>query len=143
MTLFVDSSGWIGLFGTGDKYHLHAARAFRRLETRPHRLITSDYIIDETLTHLLVTYGHHIALRFGRWVLSAPFVDKFRIDEAIWQAAWEMFQSYDDKQWAFTDCTSFVLMRQHNLNRAFAFDRHFEQAGFQLWPGEPWQGMDE
>ena len=46
-----------------------------------------------------------------------------------------MFQRYDDKQWAFTDCTSFVLMRQNNLHRAFAFDYHFAQAGFQLWPG--------
>jgi predicted nucleic acid-binding protein len=46
-----------------------------------------------------------------------------------------MFQQYDDKQWAFTDCTSFMLMRQHNLHRAFAFDHCFEQSGFQLWPG--------
>ena len=135
MTLFVDSSAWIGLFGETDKYHRQASRAFTSLSTDPQRLVTSNYIIDETLTHILITYGRHNALRFGRWVLSAPFVDKIRIDEAIWHNAWEMFQRYDDKQWAFTDCTSFVLMRQHNLHRAFAFDRHFEQAGFQLWPG--------
>lgn len=135
MTLFVDSSAWIGLFGESDKYHQPASRAFTSLGAQPKRLVTSDYIIDETLTHILITYGRHNALRFGRWVLSASFVDKIRVDEEVWQAAWEMFQSYDDKQWAFTDCTSFVLMRQHNLHRAFSFDRHFEQAGFQLWPG--------
>ena len=135
MTLFVDSSAWIGLFGERDKHHQPASRAFTSLSTQPQRLVTSDYIIDETLTHILITYGRHNALRFGRWVLSASFVDKIRIDADVWQGAWEMFQSYDDKQWAFTDCTSFVLMRQHNLHRAFAFDRHFEQAGFQLWPG--------
>lgn len=138
MTLFVDSSAWIGLFASTDKYHQAASRAFRQFDARPQRLVTSDYIIDETLTHILVNYSRYDALRFGRWVLSAAFVDKIRIDESTWQAAWEMFQSYDDKQWAFTDCTSFVLMRQHNWHRAFAFDRHFEQAGFQLWPG-----MDE
>jgi predicted nucleic acid-binding protein len=135
MTLFVDSSAWIGLFGDIDKYHQLASRAFTSLGTQPQRLVTSDYMIDETLTHILITDGRPNALRFGRWVLSASFVDKIKVDEVIWQAAWEMFQSYDDKQWAFTDCTSFVLMRQHNLHRAFSFDRHFEQAGFQLWPG--------
>lgn len=135
MTLFVDSSAWIGLFGEADKYHQLASHAFTSLGTQPQRLITSDYIIDETLTHILITYGRHNALRFGRWVLSASFVDKIWIDEVVWQAAWEMFQRYDDKQWAFTDCTSFVLMRQHNLHRAFTFDHHFAQAGFQLWPG--------
>lgn len=135
MSLFVDSSAWIGLFGRADKYYHPASQAFSTLNTQPQHLFTSDYVIDETLTHILITYGRHNALRFGRWVLSASFVDILRVDENVWQAAWEMFQNYDDKQWAFTDCTSFALMRQHNLHRAFAFDRHFEQAGFQLWPG--------
>ncbi|NHZ72049.1 MAG: PIN domain-containing protein [Aquificales bacterium] len=135
MSLFVDSSAWIGLFGSADKYYQLASRAFSTLSTQPQQLFTSDYVIDETLTHILITYGRPNALRFGHWVLSASFVDIFRVDEGVWQAAWEMFQSYDDKQWAFTDCTSFVLMRQHNLHRAFTFDHHFEQAGFQLWPG--------
>jgi len=135
MSLFVDSSAWIGVFSSADKYHPLASRAFRTLETQPHHLFTSDYVIDETLTHILMTYGRDNALRFGRWVLVSPYVDVFRVDEGAWQAAWDMFQSYDDKQWAFTDCTSFVLMRQHNLHRAFTFDYHFEQAGFQLWPG--------
>jgi predicted nucleic acid-binding protein len=47
-----------------------------------------------------------------------------------------MFRRYDDKAWAFTDCTRFVVMRQMGLMQAFAFDDHFEQAGFQLWPGK-------
>jgi len=35
-----------------------------------------------------------------------------------------------DKQWSFTDCTSYVVMRQLGIEEAFAFDRHFEQMGF-------------
>ncbi len=135
MSLFVDSSAWIGLFGDNDKYHQPASRAFSTLTTHPQDLFTSDYVLDETLTHILITYGRSNALKFGRWVLSTPYVEIFRVDELIWQDAWDMFQSYEDKQWAFTDCTSFVLMRQHNLHHAFAFDHHFKQAGFQLWPG--------
>jgi predicted nucleic acid-binding protein len=57
-----------------------------------------------------------------------------RIDDEVWETAWEMFQAYRDKEWSFTDCTSFVLMQQHHLWQVFAFDHHFEQAGFQLWP---------
>ncbi len=134
MSLFVDSSAWIGLFADNDKYHQLASQAFSTFNADP-ILFTSDYVIDETLTHILITYGRQNALRFGRWVLSTPHVEIFRVDEAVWQAAWDMFQSYEDKQWAFTDCTSFVLMHQHNLHRVFTFDHHFEQAGFQLWPG--------
>ena len=57
------------------------------------------------------------------------------MDEEWWAAAWQLFQTYDDKEWPFTDCTSFILMQRRIIRQAFAFDRHFEQAGFQLWPG--------
>lgn len=136
MSLFVDASGWIALFSAADKYHAAASLAFRSLQTTPRRLVTSDYVLDETLTYLRLTFDHPTAVRFGRWVSAAAYVETIWIDDALWQDAWRMFQSYADKRWSFTDCTSFVLMRQHGLYHAFAFDRHFQQAGFQLWPGE-------
>jgi predicted nucleic acid-binding protein len=101
----------------------------------PVTFLTSDYVFDETVTLLLKRKGTAQAVQFGNWVLSAENITLIRAGEDVWQAAWEMFQQYDDKQWAFTDCTSFMLMRQHNLHRAFAFDHCFEQSGFQLWPG--------
>jgi predicted nucleic acid-binding protein len=132
--LFVDSSGWIGLFAKADKYHLPAVAAFNKIEGSKTLFITSDYVIDESLTYIKKTYGRHNALRFGQWVLATDLVEIHHVDEEMWQLAWQMFQEYDDKKWAFTDCTSFALMRQHNLWQAFAFDHHFEQAGFQRWP---------
>lgn len=134
MRLFVDSSGWIALFANVDKYYQLATRAFNQIKGSSTQLITSDYVIDESLTYIQRNYGRHNALRFGRWVLTTDLVKIHHIDEVLWRDAWHMFQIYDDKEWAFTDCTSFVLMRQHNLWQAFTFDHHFEQAGFQLWP---------
>lgn len=136
MKLFVDSSGWISLFAKADKYHQPAASAFKTLELQPVQLFTSDYVLDETLTHIGRFYGRQRAIQFGRWVLSNSIVIVLYMDEAWWQAAWEMFQRYHDKEWAFTDCTSFVLMRQMGLYQAFTFDHHFAQAGFQLWPAQ-------
>lgn len=134
MKLFVDSSGWIGLFSDADKYHQLASEAFRNLQAQPVQLFTSDYVIDETLTHLLYVFGHQYAVRFGDWVMTNANVAILHVDVPTWHSAWEMFKAYDDKVWAFTDCTSFVLMRQEGLYRAFTFDHHFAQAGFQLWP---------
>lgn len=135
MNLFVDSSGWIALFDRYDKYYEAAAKGMASLQGQRVRFLTSDYVFDETLTYLRRKTGHRVAAQFGRWVLTARHVEFVHVDEVVWQAAWEMFQTYDDKEWAFTDCTSFVLMGQHNLWRAFSFDQHFVQAGFQLWPG--------
>jgi uncharacterized protein len=134
MNLFIDTGGWVGLFAEGDQYHKQATQAFQRIQGQRIRLLTSDYIFDETLTHLQKFYGRHTAMRCGRWILTTPYVQMARVDEELWEAAWKMFQAYPDKEWSFTDCTSFILMHQHHLWQVFAFDHHFEQAGFQLWP---------
>ena len=136
MKLFVDTSAWVALFDAGDKYHPLAAGGMRSLGGTPARFFTSTYVFDEAITLLHYRVGHQQAVKFGNWLLASGNVIISRVDESIWQASWEMFQAYNDKAWAFTDCTSFVLMRQINLHRAFAFDRHFVQAGFQLWPEE-------
>lgn len=135
MKYFVDTSGWVALFDASDKYHPHAVNGFNGLLGTPVNFLTSDYIFDETITLLLQRGGQNQAVRFGNWMLNADNIDLLYIHEDVWKTAWEMFQSYEDKEWAFTDCTSFVLMRQHSLHQAFTFDHHFEQAGFKLWPG--------
>jgi hypothetical protein len=136
MTLFVDTSGWIALFDKSDKYFATATDHWRQMKNEPLSLCTTDYVLDETLTHLLYRCGRDVALRFGDWAFSATYLQILFIDETVWQAAWEMFQTYADKQWAFTDCTSFIVMQQRQIWQAFSFDQHFEQAGFRLWPGE-------
>lgn len=135
MRYFVDTSAWVALFDASDKYHTDAVNGLNPLLGMPVTFLTSDYVFDETVTLLMKRGGQGQAVRFGNWVLNADNIELIHVNESVWQSAWEMFQNYADKAWAFTDCTSFVLMRQHNLHRAFTFDQHFEQAGFQLWPG--------
>lgn len=134
MNFFVDTSGWVALFDRSDMHHPRAKQGLQDVQGQPLLLLTSDYILDETLTHLLYTCGRNVAVEFGGWALSTRHVVVTHIDEEIWSAAWKMFQSYQDKEWSFTDCTSFVCMQRHQMWQAFAFDQHFKQAGFQLWP---------
>lgn len=39
-----------------------------------------------------------------------------------------------DKKFSFTDCASFVVMKERRLRKALTSDRHFKQAGFQPVP---------
>jgi predicted nucleic acid-binding protein len=50
-------------------------------------------------------------------------------DEAICR----YFSLVSDKDFSFTDCTSFVLMKKLRIEKAFAFDDHFVQTGFELF----------
>ncbi len=52
----------------------------------------------------------------------------------IEQDAWVIFERYDDKDFSFTDCTSFVVMKQQCIVSVITDDSHFKQMGFDLLP---------
>ena len=43
--------------------------------------------------------------------------------------SWLIFQQFRDKEWSFTDCTSYVAMQRLRIKSAFSFDHHFRQFG--------------
>ncbi len=134
MKFFADASGWIAVFNEADKYHARALNWMGVVKGQRHRLVTADYVLDEAITFLQSTVNHATAEDFAVWVLKQRPVQIIHVTESIWQDALALFRKYDDKKFSFTDCVSFVVMRQQNLTDTFGFDHHFEQMGFQLWP---------
>ncbi len=134
MKYFADSSGWIALFDQNDKYHASAWNWTHEIKGQSVRFVTTDYVLDETITHLADVVNHAAGESFASWVLQQKHIWVIHVDEELWNEALAVFRKYDDKQFSFTDCTSFVVMQHHKIRDAFAFDRHFEQMGFRLWP---------
>jgi predicted nucleic acid-binding protein len=56
------------------------------------------------------------------------------ITPEIGQAAWRIFERYSDKDFSFTDCTSFIVMPLLEITQVLTDDHHFEQMGFQILP---------
>jgi predicted nucleic acid-binding protein len=56
------------------------------------------------------------------------------VDENLFEKGLAIFRGFKDRAWSFTDCTSFALMKQLGVNDSFAFDEHFKQAGFTVFP---------
>ena len=122
--IFVDSSAWYAVFSRRDVNHVLATQAIRAF--REH-LITSDYVVDETITLLRARGEHRRALAFGRQLIESRWARLERIDERDFLGAWQIFKKFADKQWSFTDCTSLAVTERLGLNQAFAFDEHFRQ----------------
>lgn len=123
---FVDTSAWYALYVPTDQQHREACRW---ISANRGRLLTTDYVIDETLTLMRSRDEGEIAIDFGNEIfreLAAKihFMTRSQID-----SAWAVFRDFDDKDWSFTDCTSKVVIDQFAIQTAFAFDHHFRQFG--------------
>lgn len=126
--VFVDTGGWYGVTSEQDRQHPVSIAYYRtKVESRA-LLMTSDYVLDETLTRLRYDFGHGIAMRFWERIVLAKQTSRLlilRVDPATWDAALEIFNHYDDQDFSFTDCTSFVLAQRERVDEVFAFDHHF------------------
>lgn len=50
--------------------------------------------------------------------------------DSQFQAAAQRYAARVDHSWSLTDCASFLIMEERRIDKALAYDRDFEQAGF-------------
>lgn len=134
MKLFVDTSGWVAVHYAADAGHAQALAWWRDLPRQAAVLFTTDYVFDETVTMLWRKIGHAAAVEFGYTLLHSRVVRILEVTREVRERAWAYFKTHRDKGYSFTDCTSFVIMQDLGLARAFTLDRHFHQAGFEVLP---------
>ncbi len=132
--VFVDTAGWMMLADASDPAHKHAVAFRDAWLKRGGVLVSTDFVQDETLTLLRTRLGLDAAERWwtqvdGSTRLSWEWIDRERAEKA---RRW--FFDWDDKAFSFTDCTSFVVMKERKLRVALTSDRHFKQAGFEIAP---------
>ena len=122
--IFVDTGAWFALLVADDPAH-GAVRTL--VDSTRERLITTDYVFDEVLTLLKVRRSTELALAAGQLLWSGEVTALEYLTRRDVGAAWELFQKYRDKDWSFTDSSSFVFMKRRKLTRALALDHHFDQ----------------
>ena len=73
-------------------------------------------------------------MRFLRSLRGGLRLRKVYSDERLELEAEAILDRFSDQDFSLTDAVSFALMRQRDINEAFAFDQHFAIAGFRLVP---------
>ena len=132
--VLVDTSAFYALQSKGDaSEHALAAGEAARFDSDRALLVTTDYVLDETYTLLRSALGHRAAVRFGREIRRGG-IEIVQVDPPIQEEAWRIFERYADKNFSFTDCTSFAVMKRARVRLAFTLDSDFLQFGFQTAP---------
>jgi predicted nucleic acid-binding protein len=133
--IFVDTSAWYALEVEDDVNHEEAYKFLSNIASGKHGVsVTTDYVLDETLTLLRSRRSLATASVFIDKLRRSKSVRVFWIDEGFFEKALAIFQKSSHKSWSFTDCTSFALMRELSVSDAFTFDSHFREAGLQTLP---------
>ena len=133
--IFIDTGAFLARHLPRDQHHRHARTGWKTITRRNLRCFTSNFVLDETFTLLARRASYPFAVTRARNIYSSEILEVLRPTHEDEVKALELFEKYADQKVSFTDCVSFILMRQAGIRRAFAFDGHFEHAGFILWRG--------
>jgi predicted nucleic acid-binding protein len=131
--LFVDTWGWLVLANDRDPAFASVSRLRATAVDQRSIWVTTDYVLDETLTRLFAMAPFAQARQFSEGIFAASRQGTLDIEHVTperFGGAWRLRLRYQDKPHiSFTDLTSFVVMRELGLRQVLTGDAHFEQVG--------------
>ena len=138
-SILYDTWAYVALADRSDpSAHIAANSANRKLLLEKYRPVTTNYIVDESLTLMKRRLGHRAACLFLEDLEAGIKSELIRLE---WispereNKAREIFVRYQDKRGlSFTDCTSLVVMKELGLSLIFTAERDFETVDPKIFP---------
>lgn len=122
--IFVDTGAWFASVVPSDSDHQNA---ILWLKNNRESLLTTDYVIDETLTLLRARGETKRAIVLDEAFFSGKLATIYYLTENDINLTWGIFRNFCDKEWSFTDCSSKLVIEKLGIRKAFSFDNHFRQ----------------
>ena len=131
MTTFVDTSALVALVDATDSNH-ERARATLLDPTLANSFATHNYVVVEAVTVTQKRFGSPAVRDLVERIL--PLVDVVWVTPGPHNNALSALVASNRRGLSFVDLVSFELMRQRDIDTAFAFDRDFRRQGFRTIP---------
>jgi predicted nucleic acid-binding protein len=128
--VLADTSALYAFVDRNDASHVAARDAVARILNEGRRIVATDYLIAETVNLANARGGTTVAMRVLDLVEQSAGIRVEWIGADRFGAAKTFFRKFSEHRYSFTDCTSFVVMRELRLTEALTTDRHFVEAGF-------------
>jgi uncharacterized protein len=129
--IFVDTSGLYALIEKKDAHHIAARDVVAKLARAGKILVVTDYILAETVNLANERSGPHVAVRVLDLVEQSVGIRIEWIVPGRFDATKKFYRKHADHAYSFTDCSSFIVMRELRLREALTTDSHFSAAGFE------------
>ncbi len=129
--VFIDTSFFKALIDEKDDFHSDAVQILDILEKNKTHLITTNYILDESITLLRNRCGIDRVRDLRRSLAELKPLKIYRVFAQDDAKAWDWFWN-DWSHLSFTDCVSFTVMKRLEITHVATFDQHFQRAGFTI-----------
>jgi len=130
MNIFADTSGLFALLVKNDYMYVRARENFHYFAENNVQLVTSSFVLVETTALLQSRIGLAPVKDFNAKIL--PLLDIVWADDKWFAKAIQRLIAQNNRDISLVDCLSFEIMDSHQIEYAFAFDKHFEENGFTL-----------
>lgn len=131
--VFIDTWGWAAISNARDAHHRDALDFYRNLLADRRQIVTSDYVVSETITWVFRRIQVEQAVVFIQGLFEAFEKNRVHLKTVgpdQMQAAWTLRKTYLDKPTiSFADFTSMVVMQESNIDQVMTDDDHFEHVG--------------
>ncbi len=124
---FVDTFYVVALVNKRDEFHEKANELVFEFDNQP--LLTTDAVLLE-IGNSLARNNKQKSIEVISQFISAEEIEIVRLDETLFNKAFDLYKNHADKSWGLVDCISFVVMKEQNITDALTCDKHFAQAGF-------------
>lgn len=109
MRVFVDTSAWLAVLDRDDQRHALARRIWAALLEGRHELVTSSYVLVETLALIQRRLGMEAFRVFHTDI--HPLVDVIWVEGELHRSAAEQVLTANQRRLSLVDCSSFVVLK--------------------------------
>jgi len=134
MNLFVDTSAYPAVLDGSDKKHKPAKPYWERIIKSGDVLLCHNYILVETSALILRRLGMEAVRVLEQDII--PILRIFWVTKEVHSAAVSAQLMAGRRTLSLVDCVSFEVMRRTGVRKAFAFDHHFLDYGYEIYPNE-------
>jgi predicted nucleic acid-binding protein len=132
MSIFVDTSVFLAVLTDDDHNNKIAAETLATLAESGEQLITTNYILVESYALIQRRMGMNAIQDFQEKILPSLTLTWINAEEH--QRALQQFLLENRRNLSFVDCSSFEAIQRLGIDKAFTFDNHFREQGFEIIP---------
>ncbi|RLD02598.1 MAG: VapC toxin family PIN domain ribonuclease [Chloroflexi bacterium] len=128
--ILIDTSAILSILDRNDAFHLSAAKTWGEILAKDEAIFLNNYILLEATALIQRRYGVETLNEFHFGMV--PLLEIEWMDMSKHMQAMELLLSANRRNLSLVDISAFATMHRLGISKAFTFDRHFAEEGFEV-----------